>query len=404
MAKFDWGRMAKTVADNPEIQEALKGTLGSGQRSGPPPAPGDSKKSKLDQLQFIADVAGVADPSGIVDAANAAVYLGRAVGVQGEERQEHLKNALISGISIIPYVGDLAKAAKYGKGATKAGGGVTPPVPPGGGGSGSLGRLGQGAIIGGMAGGAAAMFGGGMMPRGSPDDRRYTMFGEFAGPTGQLLREDTGRLMGRNWKTVKDILNPLVGPISKVSSIFSTLYRNTTELPGLVHAWGDALKNSQEHLTAFSGEISVAFMGAHKADILRNIRSGRATGASTSDMIKSLNEFKDVTQWIRDDVTVIKNKLTTALLSFATMSARYLPPILEGILRSRATGLALLEIAKYFHTSDKARTAQSMADALGTPGVETMKWFREYRPSPPPTGGGGPGTPPSGSPTGGPIT
>lgn len=82
---------------------------------------GNPQAARLDRLQRIGDVVGVADPTGIVDGVNAVVSLQRATKEPGR-RKEHLENALISGISIIPLIGDLAKLAKVRRAgaATKA--------------------------------------------------------------------------------------------------------------------------------------------------------------------------------------------------------------------------------------------------------------------------------------------
>ncbi|OHB56974.1 MAG: hypothetical protein A2173_09250 [Planctomycetes bacterium RBG_13_44_8b] len=64
----------------------------------------------IDWLQGGLDVIGIFDPIGISDAANALIYAGRG----------QWSNAAISGIAIIPYIGDLGKGGKYGAKALKA--------------------------------------------------------------------------------------------------------------------------------------------------------------------------------------------------------------------------------------------------------------------------------------------
>jgi hypothetical protein len=73
-----------------------------------------AKSARLDKLQRFGDVAGVLDPSGIVDGINALVSIKRAKD-EPDRRAEHLKNAAISGVSMLPYLGDLAKLTKVGK-------------------------------------------------------------------------------------------------------------------------------------------------------------------------------------------------------------------------------------------------------------------------------------------------
>ena len=58
----------------------------------------------LDNIQTGLDVAGIADPTGIVDGVNALIYAGR--GQWG--------NAGISALAIIPYIGDAGKAGRLG--------------------------------------------------------------------------------------------------------------------------------------------------------------------------------------------------------------------------------------------------------------------------------------------------
>lgn len=69
------------------------------------------RETALDAAQLAGDVAGIADQSGVVDGINAVVSLGRAATEPGR-RKEHLKNAAISGVGMIPIVGDIPKLAK----------------------------------------------------------------------------------------------------------------------------------------------------------------------------------------------------------------------------------------------------------------------------------------------------
>lgn len=82
----------------------------------------NDSESSVDKLQTAMDVAGTIDPTPLVDFANATISLGRAAMTSNpQERGYHMKNALISGVSgAIPYIGDLAKVAKYGGKTAKA--------------------------------------------------------------------------------------------------------------------------------------------------------------------------------------------------------------------------------------------------------------------------------------------
>jgi hypothetical protein len=78
-----------------------------------------SDSSTADAAQTILDAAGVVDPTPISDGTNAAISIGRAI-KDPRSAAKHLRNAAISAVSMIPYVGDLAKGAKYGGKAAKA--------------------------------------------------------------------------------------------------------------------------------------------------------------------------------------------------------------------------------------------------------------------------------------------
>lgn len=110
----------------------------------------------LDKIQTGMDVAGVADPTPIIDGVNAAISLGRAV-TDPKNAGRHLLNAGISAVSMFPYVGDLAKLGKYGGKAAGAAAGAGTTA------AGGAVRVGNQA--GGQAGGIGAfvanMFGGG---------------------------------------------------------------------------------------------------------------------------------------------------------------------------------------------------------------------------------------------------
>ena len=70
-----------------------------------------------DILQLGLDAVGVIDPTPITDGVNSAISLGRAFVTDPERRGEHLQNAAISAVSMVPYIGDTAKLAKGGRAA-----------------------------------------------------------------------------------------------------------------------------------------------------------------------------------------------------------------------------------------------------------------------------------------------
>ncbi len=76
--------------------------------------------SVMDRIQLALDAIGVVEPTPFADLTNTGISLVRAA-MDPENAGQHLTNAAISAIGVVPYVGDVAKLAKgYGK-AGKAG-------------------------------------------------------------------------------------------------------------------------------------------------------------------------------------------------------------------------------------------------------------------------------------------
>jgi hypothetical protein len=127
--------------------EALTNSEPAEEVQGQSLSPMDAVHMGLDAIGLVGDA--VVPGAGVVaDGANALLYLARAAS-DPEHAGEHLKNALISGVSMVPFLGDAAKGFKYGANTgTRAGKANAA--------SGILGSL-----FGGMAGGAGHGGGGG---------------------------------------------------------------------------------------------------------------------------------------------------------------------------------------------------------------------------------------------------
>lgn len=108
-------RSTSPTTSTPPAREAMRATAASAtQRAKSEGAKQSASSARLDKLQRLGDVAGVVDPSGIVDGINAVVSLKRAHD-EPERRGEHIRNAIVSGLSVVPLIGDLAKLTKVGK-------------------------------------------------------------------------------------------------------------------------------------------------------------------------------------------------------------------------------------------------------------------------------------------------
>jgi hypothetical protein len=94
-----------------ELQSEVKQEDGSTLGQSAPEA--STVGNAIDSLQTGLDAAGVIDPTPVVDGVNAAISIGRAFMDPGNAGK-HLANAGVSLVSMVPYVGDLAKLLKYG--------------------------------------------------------------------------------------------------------------------------------------------------------------------------------------------------------------------------------------------------------------------------------------------------
>lgn len=98
-------------------QDSLSGNPSGSQFTGK----SDAAKSILDAVQLAGDIGGTIDPTPITDGINAIISGVRAATAKtAQSRNVHLRNAMISVVSMAPYVGDLAKLGKLGGKAGKA--------------------------------------------------------------------------------------------------------------------------------------------------------------------------------------------------------------------------------------------------------------------------------------------
>jgi hypothetical protein len=105
-------RSPENTDSNPSVQPSYPGSETEG-------LPDNEEEvnsfSSLDSLQLMLDAVGVFEPTPFADVTNAGISLTRAI-AEPANAGRHLKNAGLSLISTLPYLGDVAKLAKgYGK-------------------------------------------------------------------------------------------------------------------------------------------------------------------------------------------------------------------------------------------------------------------------------------------------
>jgi hypothetical protein len=211
----------------------------------------------LDAIQAGMDVAGAIDPTPIVDGVNAGVSVVRAF-TDPKNAGKHLVNAGVSAVSMVPYLGDLAKVFKYGGRAAKAGeaGKAAEAAEAGGGGIGGT----IGSILGSL-GGSGGSGGGGD--------------GNSSSDSGD----------GSSWKVFGGVAAGAIGLVAAFKALGSWINRTV--------ASGEALLDSQRDLAKYSGELSNAFAQYDTRDVLRNVRNAEYLGSSAAGLAGSQSDLKD---------------------------------------------------------------------------------------------------------------
>jgi hypothetical protein len=289
-----------------------------------PANPNSWASNSLDALQTSLDVAGIADPTPIVDLSNAGISLYRAV-TEPHRAGEHLSNAFISGISAIPYVGDLAKVVKYGgkavhaakggkaAGAAHAGASATAHAGTdaasaganqgkgvfgsllnsiGGGGSGVLGTIGNvvgsfigGGGAGGSGGGAGAggsSGGGGSLPPG----------GNPASPGGGDGRNNEGVSgLSRVGQAINNVAN-FAGPASIALYAFGSTIQKVSDWLKKVDSENRKILEENRNLATYNGQMAAAYMRLDADRMIRDIHRGEALAGPVSRLAKAQSSFE----------------------------------------------------------------------------------------------------------------
>ncbi len=255
----------------------------------------------LDALQSGLDVAGVVgDAAGgagaIADGANVAISLTRAA-TDPKNAGKHLLNAGISAISMIPFVGDFAKAFKYGgkaakggakagktaRGASAAGDAVeampSNPADPGSAFDAIWDKV-SGKRAAKAAGGGGS--GGDEPPPGSPPGS-----GDGADESGGSPGSTSGDpLVDKN-------VRPMTDKAAEVAGTFGTVVA-----AGLAYAKTTELVNRQvleyhRHISGFNGQLAQAYGELETGRMQRDMQNAQELGGSISGLAGSQNGLEE---------------------------------------------------------------------------------------------------------------
>jgi hypothetical protein len=349
----------------------------------------------LDALQVGLDAIGTVEPTPFADGANAAISLARA-GTEPERAGEHLKNAATSVVSMIPYVGDLAKGAKYagkaanagskaaGKSSKAAGAGanatgsaattgaaataanstsanpsaaipgnnswlsnvssfVTSMLP--GGGSGKVGS-GSGApgSSGGTGGGSGQGSGGGSGGSGG------------SGAAGSA--PNPGGPSGGNAPVPN--MDKLTDEVVEVAGVFGTLGKKAYDFADHIDMVNRQMIEANREMTRFNGQLSAAY-GQLDADRMgRNMRYANQQGESLSGLVGSQSGLEDAMQDFKGDWQIIGNDIQQVLTRLSSTGISILDVIspfeeLYPHLRKALVSAGILNASKKFEKDDATK-------------------------------------------------
>ena len=290
----------------------------------------------VDTAQLVLDAIGVVDPTPISDGINAGVSLVRAFVSDPERRKEHLQNAAISGVSMVPYVGDAAKLAKIGR-AGKTVSRATK-LAAGGSAKGTTALAKRKASedarkMGSRVNGSASVGFGGKPPSKPPTTNATpdpSGDGDFDGSPSSSIRDQRRRREGikehdsfvdRLQQAGKALLG-FLGPLGKmtvggVAFVQSLNMLNTGVL---------ALNRDLEE---FNGKIAASYAKADVADMHRKIEKGERVGDSLSDLNDAQSELKDNLAEIVDPLQSFGNRALTEVTKLVNLGMVIATPVTE---------------------------------------------------------------------------
>ena len=334
----------------PRFQEAAKNIVDESMRPASQQFGGDSREPEpsrgstaLDVAQLGADVLGVVDPTGIVDAGNAAVSFTRAA-FDKDRRGEHVKNGMISMASIIPF-GDVAKLGKLGRaGKTLKNAehltGAARAAEHAGGAAAKGGKMEVRAAAeadaqsakgdrsgwrsaavdwaGQQAMNVATGGGGGVTPPPIATGGSHPPDDDSRDPSKIEKRNDAQKKRAELQKRYAEKLETAVLGLGA----FGAATIAAVKVMGLVTDWNAGNAERGRGLADYNGKISGAFVGAEVADMRRNIKQGETTEDAISRSVaadtrnKDLKErFSSPIQSIGTDASAAATNLVNAIVN-----------------------------------------------------------------------------------------
>ncbi len=294
----------------------------------------------LDKVQTTLDAVGAVEPTPIADGSNAVISLVRAATEPGR-RKEHLSNAAISAISVIPYVGDIAKSWKYGSKAAKSTSAAAKSAPAPSASqnygtsvanvSSSLSSLvtslafdastsagsmaanqtagTSSATASGGSGGAGGSSGRGAGGGGGPGNSGNPGPGSpSGGPSGQPHQVNS--VLTKLWDGLKTVFEKVAPFASQVAQATFTFITFNTAL----YAANRAQLKLNENLRLYSGEIQAAYMRLEAGRVMRDVTRARSVEGNLAGLSDAQNRLEraqeEFTRPLQQVVLNLQTKLT----------------------------------------------------------------------------------------------
>jgi hypothetical protein len=333
----DLPRQAETSMPTAGDTEPAKKKPVEKQRSEPNESDQESRftgSDAIDGVQLGLDGIGIADPTPISDGLNTAISLGRAF-TDPERRGEHLKNAAISAVSMVPYVGDTAKILKA-KGAVKTFGKLRKGMK---GGDGiartkAAGESFASAMGGGIGGGIGSLLVGAGFG-GDGDDDGDDREPERTPPIGRPPGDGNGNLPPSDGDDREK--NNQEDPSEELGEGFLNLIpvvgKVVTTIAGLLASLkllNTGVLSINRDLAQYNGTIASAYAKSDVADLQRDIRKADSLDGPLSRLAEEQSEFKDTLARVTTPLQAIATESLVKLTGLLN-AANKLAPIIDGI-------------------------------------------------------------------------
>ncbi|PHQ35175.1 hypothetical protein [Rhodopirellula bahusiensis] len=276
-----------------------------------------SVSNAVDLGQLALDGIGIADPTPISDGLNTAISIGRAV-TDPNRRGEHLQNAAISAVSMIPFVGDLAKVFKApratrsvnqatramkrqpaGKAANRLDGIVDAQrVDDIAEGSSMANRTTAGDTAGGSGGGDVPPISPSITDPGDPDrDPRET----------KRRIEDQRKL-----QELQDSYLDTLEDVVLATGAFGVALLGAVKAVGVVIAANKSTISNNKHLEELNPVIAGAFVRHELDEVRRNLRRGEALQDQVANAIEADSEYETMRAKFTTPIDSMKADFGTA--------------------------------------------------------------------------------------------